>query len=132
MATTRTPLPQGQRCELQYHVGSHCYLLFYREGQEPLAREAVAKWARNRDLAFSWADASAIGEALGYDDPDDEPADEPCDCDLCRSFPPPAAKPLSGFSQWCVATFWATTLAVPAVAVYWIGRFAWSVARGWM
>jgi hypothetical protein len=125
MATTRVPLPKGQRCELQYRVGTHCYMLLYREGQEPMAREAVAKWARNKDLAFSWIDASAIGEALGYDDPDDcDCCCGPVECTVTFDDGPAYVEP-SPFWEYVAATLRVGAVVAPWVAALIVGRWWW-------
>ena len=80
MATTRTPLQPTETLEAFHNVGCHVYLVRYPKGQEDRARECIARWVRNKDLAFSWADASVMGEQLPYEP---EPVID-CDCDACR------------------------------------------------
>lgn len=80
MATTRTPLQPATTHRACHAVGFEAYIVLYRDGQEDLARESIYRFARNPDLAFSWADASAMGEQI--------PAtpltcDPHCNCDAC-------------------------------------------------
>jgi hypothetical protein len=80
MPTTRTPLQPAAQCELFHTVGSHVYLVRYPEGQEDRARECTYRFVRNPELAFTWADAADMCEAL----PDPPLAcDEDCNCDAC-------------------------------------------------
>lgn len=61
---TRTPLQPTETLRASHEVGCHTYMVRYPKGQEDRARECIARWVRNKDLAFSWADASAMGEQL--------------------------------------------------------------------
>jgi hypothetical protein len=82
MATTRTPLQPTETLEAFHNVGCHVYLVRYPKGQEDRARECIARWVRNKDLAFSWADASSMGEQLADTPLQCEPE---CGCDACSA-----------------------------------------------
>ena len=82
MATTRTPLQPTETLEAFHNVGCHVYLVRYPKGQEDRARECIARWVRNKDLAFSWADASVMGEQLADTPLQCEPE---CGCDACSA-----------------------------------------------
>lgn len=80
MATTRTPLQPATTHRACHAVGFEAYIVLYRDGQEDLARESIYRFARNPDLAFSWADASAMAEQI----PATPLACDPeCNCDAC-------------------------------------------------
>lgn len=80
MASTRTPLQASPAREAFANVGCHVFMVRYRDGQEDLARESIYRFARNPELAFSWADASSMGEQI----PATPLACDPeCNCDAC-------------------------------------------------
>jgi hypothetical protein len=80
LATTRTPLQPAPFIVAYHSVGFEAFAIRYLEGQEDLARESIARYARNPDYAFSWNDAASMGEQI--------PAaplgcDVDCNCDAC-------------------------------------------------
>jgi hypothetical protein len=125
MATTRTPLQPAPALRAFHSVGFDAYIVQYREGQEDLARESIARWVRNPDLAFSWTDAAVMGEQIPY-----QPESEDCECcetiadleDLSKrlAYNLETAKSVIGLS-----------FAMIAVLFYCLGRFAWFKAAEW-
>lgn len=125
MASTRAALQPAPAILACHAVGFDAYIVRYREGQEDLARESIARFARNPELAFSWTDASSMGEQIPY-----EPESEDCECCETIADLENLSKRLA-YNLETAKSVIGLSFAMIAVLVYCLGRFAWFKAAEW-